>query len=132
MVKVKQLFEILQKHKRMDLLQLEATPTLIDGKVAFSSTEPIDENDELTCSYYCFHHLNNEFPQSKVLKAIEEKDFQTFERIYNDWEYCSNLCYLPMHLCLTNETNGEPIGYVNGVWLQDIFDLIDFAECECG
>jgi hypothetical protein len=39
---------------------------------------------------------------------------------------------LPMHLCLTNETKGEPIGYVNGVWLKDIFDLIDFAECECG
>lgn len=132
MTAVKQLFEILQKHNRMDLLHFDVNTKLVDGKVVFSSDEPIEENDMLTCNYYFYYHLDPEFPKSNILRAIEEKDFETFRPIYDEWEYSHNLCYLPSHVCLTNETKDTPIGSVDGIWLKDIFELIDFAEYECG
>ena len=129
---IKQLFEILQKHNKTNLLHIESKVELKDGVITLVPLRPIHENTKISYLYYFYHHCNEEFPSSRVLKAIQEKDFYTFTAIYNEWEFNSNLNYLPNHLILFDETTEEVIGRVSGIWLKDIFELIDSADCECG
>lgn len=132
MTTVKQLFETLQKHKRLDLLSIDYVPALEDRFVTLQPKVFIEDDDKLTYQYYFYHHLSTDFPASAVIKAIEEKDFDTFNQIYNEWYFKHNLTYLPDSIHIFNETKGEPIGLVSGIWLKDIFEFIDFAEYECG
>ena len=132
MTTVKQLFEILQKHNRLDLLAIDTTVTIENGKLVPKPRVTIDENDKISFQYYFWYHLDREFPKSKVLKAIEEKDFAAFCAIYNDWYFKHNLTYMPDYIHIFDEDKDESIGAVSGIWLKDIFELIDFAEYECG
>lgn len=132
MTSVKQLFEILQKHNRLDLLEIYSDVAIENSYVVLKSKVPIEKDDKIRYLYYFYHHLDKEFPKSKVLQAIENKDFETFNSLHDEWYFKHNLTYLPSAICLFNETKDEPIGIVNGIWLKDIFELIDFAEYECG
>lgn len=132
MTTVEQLFEILQKHNRLDLLEIDSDVVIENCYVALTPKVPIEKDDKITYQYYFYHHLSKDFPASRALEAIEEKDFETFSAIYDEWYFKHNLTYLPSSICLFNETKNESIGTVSGIWLKDIFELIDFAEYECG
>ena len=132
MTTIKQLFEILQKYNRVDLLDIHHKVALEKGKVVINTAYDLTEDTKIKFEYFFFHHCNEAFPASTALKAIEEKDFVAFSEIYNKWEYVHNLVYLPDSLFIVDEATDEIIGTVSGMWIKDIFELVDFAEYECG
>lgn len=132
MTTIKQLFEILQKYNRIDLLSIHHTTAIQNGKLVLTPMVEITEDTKIKFDYFFYHHCDDAFPASAALKAIEEKDFESFCKIYDKWEYVHNLVYLPDSLFIVDEATDEIIGTVSGMWIKDIFELVDFAEYECG
>ena len=132
MTTIAQLFDILQKHKRMDLLNVYSDVTLKDSYVAMTPKCQSSKDDKISFQYYFYHHLDSDFPKVDVMAAIENKDFATFSRIYSDWEFKNNLIYLPDFMFIWNDTRDMAFGEVSGIWLKELFDLIDAADYECG
>lgn len=132
MTTVKQLFDILQKQNRLNLLSIDSNIVLDSGFVKLIPKCEISEDDEIAFNYCFYHHLDPEFPRSKIIRAIEDKDFATFCGIYNEWSFVNDLVYLPDLIYIYNVTKDDCVGAVSGIWLKEIFNLIDSADYECG
>ena len=70
-------------------------------------------------NYYFYWHLNKDFPADKVVKTIEQHDYETFYKLQQEWgEF-----YMPNHFF-----DGDDCVEID----ENSFLTIDYAEYECG
>lgn len=69
--------------------------------------------------YYFYWHLNENFPANEVVKAVENHNYEAFCKLQQEW---GNF-YMPNSF------------FYRGICIEineETFDLIDYAEYECG
>lgn len=133
MTTIRNLMQILDTHGSLEWLHIETLPRINDeNTLIIEPMEPLYADDEITLHYFYWHHLNENFPKNTVYKAIETKDFKTFKELYDEWEYKDDTPYMSGLILIHLNRSDEYIGELSGIWLKEIFDLIDEAEYECG
>ena len=69
--------------------------------------------------YYFYYHLNYDFPAKEVVNAVENHDYETFYKLQQKW----GELYMP-----NSFFDGNDDIEIN----EFTFNMIDFAEYECG
>ena len=88
----------------------------------------------LNVVYYFYWHLNPKFPAKEIMKAIQEKNYETFMAYYNQWlrtGLAQNVTYLPSEAYVSVGEDYEHIVTTN-ILEKNNFMQITHCEYECG
>ena len=84
----------------------------------------------LNVSYNFYYHLNPDFPKEKIIESINQKDFNTFIKIYNAWKD-EEFCYLPNTALAYADEDYDHMVAVD-ILNEYNFKEITYCEYECG
>lgn len=133
MTTINEIMKILNNNDASHWLQMHTIPVLTPAdNLIMDPIIHLRGNNKVSLHYHFWDHMNKDFPKDKIKKAIEEKDFETFSTLLTEWEYKDGIPYLPDELWVVPEGLEDSYGRLLGVWTKEIFELIDFVECEGG
>lgn len=81
----------------------------------------------LNVVYHFYYHLNPKFPKDDIITYINNKDYESFMEIYNQW----NRLYLPKHAFVYADEDFEH-SVDTDITNEYNFKQITFTEYECG
>lgn len=81
----------------------------------------------LNVVYHFYYHLNPKFPKDDIITYINNKDYESFMEIYNQWDRL----YLPKHAFVYADEDFEH-NVDTDITNEYNFKQITFTEYECG
>lgn len=115
--------------KKKNWLKINNSWEIDNGDQIISKMPEIHLDDEVDVVYYWYHHMMSYEKMKKIQKAIDNHDFETFEKYEEEYEDCG-ITYFPSNAIIYK--GDESIGSVRVIWDKDTFSLINFSESECG
>lgn len=111
-----------------DLLQIDSTWMVRNNKIQAVVPE-IKMDDDVEVVYYWYHHLMPKEDAKQIQIAIDNHDFETFDKYYEKYEV-SNMVFFPSEAVIYKDD--DMVGTVRVLYDSNMFNLICASESECG